>query len=68
MDASKCFKTGLWGSIIAAVCCFTPILVFGLSLLGLAALNPYLDFVLFPVLAAFLVLALYGWSKSRKEA
>ena len=33
MDADKCFKTGLWGSIFAAICCFTPILVVGLAVI-----------------------------------
>ena len=61
MDGNKCFKTGLWGSIIAAICCFTPVLVVGLGLVGLATLTAYLDYVLFPLLCFFLILALYGW-------
>ena len=61
MDGNKCFKTGLWGSIIAAICCFTPVLVVGLGLVGLATLTSYLDYVLFPLLCLFLILALYGW-------
>ena len=36
MNADKCFKTGLWGSIIAAICCFTPLLVLGLGVIGVA--------------------------------
>jgi len=69
MDGKKCFKTGLWGSIIAAICCFTPLLVVGIGLIGLAALTPYLDYVLFPTLEIFLILAFYGWwkMKSRSE-
>ena len=62
----QCFKTGLWGSIVAAICCFTPVLVIALGFLGLAAMTLYLDYVLFPLLALFLILAFYGWSK-RKE-
>jgi mercuric ion transport protein len=70
MDGKKCFRTGLWGSIIAAICCFTPLLVVGIGLIGLAALTPYLDYLLFPALAFFLVLAFYGWRKmeSRSES
>jgi len=49
MDGDKCFKAGLWGSIIAAICCFTPVLVLGLGVIGLATLTPYLDYVLFPM-------------------
>jgi mercuric ion transport protein len=68
MEGNKYFKTGLWGSIIAAICCFTPALVVGLGLIGLAALTPYLDYVLFPVLGAFLILAFYGWLKQKKSS
>ena len=66
MEGNKCFKAGIWGSIIAAICCFTPVLVVGLGLIGLAAFTPYLDYVLFPLLGLFLILAYYGWSKTRK--
>ena len=61
MDGNKCFKTGLWGSIVAAVCCFTPLLVVGLGLIGFTVLTPYLDIVLLPLLCIFLLAALYGW-------
>ena len=67
MDANKCFKTGIWGSIITAICCFTPVLVVGLGLVGLAALTPHLDYVLFPVLGLFLILAFYGWRKQKRS-
>jgi mercuric ion transport protein len=66
MGGDKCFKAGIWGSVIVAICCFTPVLVIGLGLIGLAALTPYLDYVLFPMLGLFVILAFYGWSKSRK--
>ncbi len=66
MDGNKCFKAGIWGSIIAAICCFTPVLVLGFGLIGLAAFTQYLDYVLFPMLGLFVILAFYGWSKSRK--
>ena len=66
MDGDKCFKAGLGGSIIAVICCFTPVLVVGLGLIGLAALTPYLDYVLFPLLGIFLILGLYGWSKRKR--
>lgn len=62
----KGFKTGLWGSIIAAICCFTPVLVIALGFLGLAAITSYLDYVLFPLLALFLILAFYSWWKGKE--
>ena len=69
MDGNKCFKTGLWGSIVAAICCFTPVLVVGVGLVGLAFFTPYLDYVLFPLLGFFLILLLYGlWKMKRQSA
>jgi mercuric ion transport protein len=65
MDANKYMNTGIWGAIITAICCFTPILVVGLGLIGLAALTPYLDYVLMPLLGMFLLLAFYGWQKRK---
>jgi mercuric ion transport protein len=54
----KGFKTGLWGAIIAAICCSTPALVIVLGFLGLSAVIPYLDYILIPLLVIFLILAL----------
>jgi mercuric ion transport protein len=58
---------GIWGSINAAICCFTPVLVTGLGLIGLAALTPFLDYVLFPLLGLFLILTFYGWLRRTKD-
>ena len=60
-NAERCYKGGLWGTVVAAICCFTPVLVIGLGFVGLAAVMPYLDFVLFPLLGFCLILAGYGW-------
>jgi mercuric ion transport protein len=68
MDAKKCAKAGIWGAVITAICCFTPILVIGLGVLGLAAFTPYLDYVLFPLLAFFLVLTVYALWQQKKGA
>jgi len=68
VDTNKCFKAGIWGSIIAAICCFTPVLVVGLGLIGLAVFTPYLDYLLFPLLALFLLLTFYGWLKQKRSA
>lgn len=59
-------KIGLGGSVVAALCCFTPLLVVLLGLVGLSALTGHLDYVLFPALAAFIALALYALHKKRK--
>ncbi len=65
MDGDKCFKAGLWGSIVAAICCFTPVLVIGLGVIGMAALTPYVGLRLISHAWVFLVLMLYGWSKRK---
>jgi len=59
----KLLKVGVTGSVIAAVCCFTPVLVILFGALGLAALVGYLDFVLFPLLGIFLILLVIGLLK-----
>jgi mercuric ion transport protein len=62
-------KTGLAGSIVAAVCCLTPILVGLFGALGLTAWLGWLDYVLFPALALFLGLTAYGlWRRQRSAA
>jgi mercuric ion transport protein len=59
--ADRCCKTGLWGSVATALCCLTPILVFLLSLVGLSFVTPYLDYLLVPLFAIFLLAAVYEW-------
>jgi mercuric ion transport protein len=63
--ARKCLRVGTWGAVVTAICCFTPILVVGLGIVGLGMLIPYLDYVLLPALGLFLVLGAFGlWQKS----
>tara|TARA_R110002094_G_scaffold207869_1_gene178402 strand:- start:116 stop:322 length:207 start_codon:yes stop_codon:yes gene_type:complete len=60
-------KTGIIGSVIAALCCFTPILVILFGAVGLSSLVGYLDIVLLPALALFVCITIYalvGKSKS----
>jgi mercuric ion transport protein len=51
------------GTVLVAICCFTPILVLVLAALGFAALTPYVDYVLFPALA---VMAFVTWRAYRR--
>ena len=60
MDDKKLLCTGAAGSIIAAICCFTPALVVLLGAVGLSAWLAWLDFALFPLLALFLGLTAYA--------
>jgi mercuric ion transport protein len=62
-------RAGIIGSVIAAICCFTPILVIGLGAVGLSAWLGWLDYVLLPALALFLGLTVWGlWRRQRAAA
>jgi uncharacterized membrane protein len=57
------------GTVIVALCCFTPVLVILLGVVGLSTITSYLDFVLLPVLAIFLGLTVYAfWRKKQYDA
>lgn len=60
-------RVGVIGTIIAAICCFTPILVILLGAVGLAALTGYLDYVLLPTLAVFVGITLYALVQKLKQ-
>ena len=69
MKDATILKTGIAGSIIAAVCCATPVLVVALSALGLSVWLGWIDYVLFPALAIFVGLTAYGlWRRQRAAA
>lgn len=57
---TRFIKIGAVGSAIAAVCCFTPVVVWLFAIIGLSALVGYLDYVLLPLLALFLLVLLIG--------
>ncbi|MES1945147.1 hypothetical protein PC39_13557 [Salinisphaera sp. PC39] len=56
----KLLGTGLVGTIVAALCCFTPVLVILFGVVGLSALVGTLDYVLPPALAFFIGLTIYA--------
>lgn len=70
MKGSTLLTTGIIGSAIAAICCFTPALVVVLGAIGLSAWLAWLDFVLLPALVLFFGVAAYGlivWQRKKKE-
>ena len=68
MNARTLMRTGVIGSAIAAVCCFTPVLVLLFAGLGLSAAIGWLDWVLLPALAFFLALTGYAlWLRRRSS-
>ncbi len=65
----RLLQIGVIGSIIAALCCFTPVLIILLGAVGLSSLTGYLDIVLLPVLAVFLVITGYAlWKRNRARS
>lgn len=54
MTDRKLLGTGIIGTGIAAICCFTPVLVILLGAVGLSAWLAWLDYVLLPALVLFL--------------
>lgn len=59
---------GVAGTAIAALCCFTPLLVILLGVVGLSAWAGGLDYVLLPALVVFVGLTLYAMKRRRDEA
>ena len=67
MNDKKLLTTGIIGTVIAALCCFTPVLVILFGAVGLSAVVGYLDFVLLPALGFFVLLTIYAvWRKQRR--
>lgn len=58
-------RVGVVGTVVAAICCFTPVLVVLLGAIGLAGAVGLLDYVLFPSLALFLGILVYALWKRR---
>jgi len=68
MSHRKLIWTGGIGSVVAAICCFTPALVILLGAVGLSAWLGWIDLVLFPALAIFLGVLAYGIWRRRRAA
>lgn len=67
MKDDKLLKVGVIGTVIAALCCFTPILVVLVGSVGLSAIVGYLDFVLYPALGFFILITIYALIRHRRR-
>lgn len=65
----KLLALGVGGALLAAICCFTPLLPVVLTALGLAGLLGvlYKDAVLLPILTGFLILTVYALWRRKKQ-
>lgn len=59
---------GIVGTVIAALCCFTPVLGVLLAAVGVSAALGWLDVVLLPALAGFAGLTVYALVRRRRRA
>ena len=66
MQQNSLLNTGVIGSLIAALCCATPVLAVLLGTIGLGWLAGYTDYVVLPVLVLCLGLIGYAlWHKNK---
>ena len=69
MTNGALLRVGIVGTIIAALCCFTPVLVVLLGLVGLSAVVGVLDYVLLPVLVIFIAITGYAlWKRKAVQS
>jgi mercuric ion transport protein len=61
------FIVGVIGAALACLACLTPLALVALGAIGLGAWAGHLDIVLVPVLAAFVVLAVYRYRAMRRR-
>ncbi|WP_288902385.1 mercury resistance system transport protein MerF [uncultured Sneathiella sp.] len=67
MKNETLLKVGIIGTVVAALCCFTPVLVILLGAVGLSAALGLLDMVLLPALALFIAITVYALWKRKKQ-
>jgi mercuric ion transport protein len=69
MGNKRLLRFGVIGAVVAALCCFTPILVLLGAAVGLSWAVGYLDYVLFPGLFVFIGLTIYAlWRRQRSTS
>ena len=60
MEDRKLLRVGLVGALVAALCCFTPVLVLLSTTVGFSAVAGWLDVVLLPAMATFMAIVTYS--------
>ena len=67
MMRDRLLVAGIAGTTVTLICCFTPALAVLIAALGLSAAIGWIDIVLFPTLAIFLIMTGYAiWLRIRK--
>ncbi len=60
MSSNRAIWVGAIGTLIAAICCFTPALVVLFGAVGLSTLTGYIDTVVLPALGLFVLILIFG--------
>ncbi len=60
MNTRTLLRAGIAGTVVAALCCATPVLAILFGIVGLSAWVGGLDYVVIPALAMFIGLTLYA--------
>jgi mercuric ion transport protein len=64
---TKGFVAAIIGTALVALCCFTPLLVVTLGIVGLSFLTPYLDYILLPALGVMIIVTIISYRKWRQS-
>jgi len=60
------FVAAVVGTVLVALCCFTPVLAIALGALGLAAWTGYLDWILWPLLVVLIYVGVRAYGEWRR--
>ncbi len=63
MENKSLFRGGVIGAVIAALCCFTPLLVILFGALGVSFMTGYIDYVALPALGLSVMVIIYSLVK-----
>lgn len=66
--AKKGFVATVIGTVLVALCCFTPVLVVVLGSIGLGVLTSYLDYVLLPALVVMIIVTVLAFRKWKQTS
>lgn len=66
MNSKKLLCASCTGTVLTAICCFTPALTLLLGVVGLSAWLGWLDYVLIPALVIFAGMTVYAFTKLGK--
>lgn len=66
--ATRLMRAGIVGTVVAALCCATPVLAILVAAVGLGATTGYLEYILILALVVFVGLAVYGYLRQQKAS